>query len=115
MIRKHIALGETFAALIAGRPDLFKIMAGPQFALTVLRCVGRDGKEAATTMSNELTKKVYELINSRGEIFLTSTVLEGVYAIRVVSANERANETNVKKAFQILVLATEEVQRTSTL
>ena len=39
---------------------------------------------------NALTREVYELINSRGEIFLTSAVVGGTYAIRVVSANPKA-------------------------
>jgi aromatic-L-amino-acid decarboxylase len=56
-----------------------------------------------------LTKKVYELINSRGEIFITSTVIDGVYVIRVVSANPLAEEKNVRNAFDIVLRTTEEV------
>lgn len=60
--------------------------------------------------TNALTKQVYELINSRGEIYLTSTLLDDVYAIRVVSANPKADEMHVRRAFEILVAVAEEVR-----
>ena len=59
--------------------------------------------------ANEATKEVYELINARGEIYLTSGVVKGIYAIRVVSANPKAEEKFLRKAFDILVRTTEEV------
>ena len=59
--------------------------------------------------ANEVTKDVYELINSRGEIFLTSAVVNGIYVIRVVSANPKAEEKYLRRAFEILVETAEEV------
>jgi aromatic-L-amino-acid/L-tryptophan decarboxylase len=58
---------------------------------------------SALGRTNALAKDVYEKINAAGEIFLTSTIVKGIYAIRVVSANERADEEHLKKAFEILV------------
>ena len=146
-----------FAKLVGERGDLFEVVAGPAYALTVLRCLLprgarglRDGdgafrngesgdgdvnpgdemnghgaestngegkvkvdgleRSTATEAENALTKKVYELVNSKGEIFLTSTVLDRMYVIRVVSANEMAEEKYVRRAFEILVQAAEEVR-----
>lgn len=65
--------------------------------------------DRALAAANAVTKEVYELVNSRGEIFLTSGVVNGVYAIRVVSANPKADEAHLKKAFEILVATAEEV------
>ena len=154
MVRKHVGLGEVFAKLVGERGDLFEVVAGPAYALTVLRCLlpsgegdggwkgvvdggergdGNPGDEmnghgaestngegkvkvdglersTATEAENALTKKVYELVNSKGEIFLTSTVLDRMYVIRVVSANEMAEEKYVRRAFEILVQAAEEVR-----
>jgi len=59
--------------------------------------------------ANDLTKDVYELINSRGEIFLTSAVVNGIYVIRVVSANPKADEKYIRRAFEILVETAVEV------
>jgi aromatic-L-amino-acid decarboxylase len=106
-IRNHVELGEGFAKLIRSRPDLFEMFTKPAFALTVFTVISdfKDQKER-----NEVTKEVYELVNSRGEIYITSSVVAGVYVIRVVSANPKAEEKYLKKAFDILVATTEEVR-----
>lgn len=106
-IRKHIKLGEVFADLIKTRPDLFTILSGPAFALTVFTIVPKTaGKEA----QDQISKEVYELVNKRGEIFITSSVIAGIYALRVVSSNPLAEEQFLRKAFRILVETTEEVR-----
>ncbi|PWY84987.1 aromatic-L-amino-acid decarboxylase [Aspergillus heteromorphus CBS 117.55] len=128
-IRKTIGLGETFAGLVRERPDLFQIITRPAFGLTVFRVLTPDakredvegevqveeGEEGRVRVAlpdeacNELTKQVYELVNAKGEIFITSTVVAGVYAIRVVSANPAAEEAYVRRAFEVLVEAVGEV------
>ena len=65
--------------------------------------------DAELKEANEITKQVYELIDSKKEIFLTSSVVGGVYAIRVVSANPLADEQHLRRAFEILVQTAEEV------
>ena len=104
-IRKHIKMGEVFAELIKSKKDLFEIISGPNFALTVFNIVAENIDE-----QNKLTKEVYELINKRGEIYITSTVMGGVYAIRIVSGSPFADESYLKKAFRILVETAEEVR-----
>lgn len=106
-IRKHIKLGETFARLLDTRKDLFEVMTGPSFALTVLTVIPVIAGKAE---QNKITSDVYELVNKRGEIYLTHTVVKGVYGIRVVSANPLADESNIQKAFEILIETTEEVR-----
>ena len=135
-IRRHITLGEKFADCIRGRQDLFRIIAPPAFALTVFTmatpkhmsmgllngyketdviegsAISNSTSHASTAEldhTNALTKCVYERINASGVIFLTSTVVSGIYAIRVVSANERTSEGHLEKAFKILVKTTEDI------
>ncbi|TQS38360.1 hypothetical protein Golomagni_01135 [Golovinomyces magnicellulatus] len=103
-IRKHIRFSEVFASLIRGRPDLFKIRAGPSFALTVFSTISKIGKD------NELTRAVYNLIHERGEIHVTPCVVGGFDTIRVVSANPLAEERFLHKAFEIFVSTTEELR-----
>ena len=67
-----------------------------------------------TKASTSLTKRVYELINARGEIFLTSTQVGGMYCIRVVSGTENADEKNVRRAFDIIVKTIDEVRNTAS-
>jgi aromatic-L-amino-acid decarboxylase len=106
-IRKHVKLGELFADLLKTRKDLFEIITGPSFALTVFNVVP---KVAGKEEQNKITKAVYELINKRGEIYITSSVVGDAYAIRVVSANPLAEEKFLRKAFEILVDTTEELR-----
>lgn len=139
-VRRHIALGERFAGWIRERSDLFTIIAPPAFALTVFTLAlpsshpshpanGHtepaitDGltttstsddlpdTPSSLTQTNTLTQTVYETINATGSIFLTSSLVKGIYAVRVVSANERTDETHLRRAFQILVSTTEGVLR----
>jgi aromatic-L-amino-acid/L-tryptophan decarboxylase len=107
-IRKGVALGDVFAEKVRGRPDLFEIVTRPAFGLTVLRVT--NGTKASEK-GNELTKQVYELVNSRGEIYITSSVIGGVYVVRVVSGSALAEESHVLRAFDILVKTAEEVLR----
>ena len=68
-----------------------------------------DKHEGDLIEGNGVTKEVYELINARGQIFLTSGVVNGVYAIRVVSANPKTEEKFIRRAFDIIVQTAEEV------
>ena len=135
-VQRHIDMGLKFAGWIKERMDLFEIVAPPAFALTVITIAQRtprheglangitdvkvndgiatqdilpitDNEERERT--NALTKDVYERINAAGEIFLTSSVVKGIYAIRIVSANEKADEAHLQKAFDILVKTAEEI------
>ena len=137
-IRKGIRLGRLFYDLVQSRQDIFHVFTPPAFGLTVLTIVlppsiSIDGQIAGQSHSigtsenpkglheenmmtrqqiargNEITKEVYDLINARGEYFLTSASVDGTFVIRVVSANEKAEERYVRQAFHHLVLAAEDV------
>ncbi|OAL49004.1 dopa decarboxylase-like protein [Pyrenochaeta sp. DS3sAY3a] len=134
-IRGHVKLGEYFHGLLLERPDLFKIVTKPAFGLVtfqikpapvspVLRSVTSANKpdphheaylndftpnaEAQYVENmNQKTKEVYEKINSKGEFFLTSTVVGGLYVIRVVSATIKSEEKYMKAVFEELVQGAE--------
>ena len=130
-IRNHVELGEMFGRWIASRPDLFRILTGPAFALTTFYIVPYaetssvatdvpsgastdspcDAEAQATVDANALTKDVHDLIFSRRELFLTKTVVGGRCILRVVSANSKTDEAHLRNAFKIIVDATEEVLR----
>lgn len=141
-IRHTIALGTQFHSWVRARPELFRVLTPPAFALTVLTVVpdsssavngaqqpinqtkqlrreGKLGNEVSVSSdlerANEITRLVYEKINADGQIFLTSTVVNGVYAIRVVSANSKADQEHLRKAFEILVTTTEEIREVERL
>ncbi|KAI2618863.1 pyridoxal phosphate-dependent transferase [Hypoxylon sp. NC1633] len=105
-IRRHVALAETFAALVRTRRDLFEIVTGPRFALTLIKVV----KEGTTLdEQNVLSKKMYDAVVEEGRIFLSSTVVGGIFAIRHNPATPLVEERHVRKHFEILVEAAEKV------
>jgi aromatic-L-amino-acid/L-tryptophan decarboxylase len=105
-IRKHVGLGEKFAELVKSRSDLFEIVTGPRFALTVFKLRGR-GEAATLEQQNALTKAAHEIVNDEGKIFLSSTVVGGIFAIRHCPATPFVEEEHVKKHFEVLVAAAE--------
>ncbi|KAK4554340.1 hypothetical protein LTR86_008548 [Recurvomyces mirabilis] len=60
-------------------------------------------------LANEITKEVYTAIDAKKDFFLTASVVGGVYAIRVVSANPLAEGRYIRQVFDLLVRTTEEV------
>ena len=133
-IRNHLRLGELFHELVLSRKDLFRVPFPPAFALTTLVVVPKGkfggegegmsrpgvsdglekgekvlGREDGLMEANRITKAVYELINSMGEFFLTSGVVNGIYVIRVLSANPKAEEKYIRRVFEVLIETAEEV------
>lgn len=105
-IRGGVQRGEMFAGLVKGRKDLFEIVTGPVFALTVFRMLGRgDEQESA----NARTKRLYEEVNATGKIWVTSTVLEGKFAIRVMTANRQTEEGHVRGAWELIESTAERI------
>lgn len=123
-VRNGMHVGSIFTKLIRGRSDLFEIITKPAFGLTVFRVkedVAADalnlrakpdidaGREYGFHASNMLTRRVEQAINASGEIFLTSSTVAGMVVIRIVSANERAQEDYIKRAFEIIISTTENI------
>ena len=129
-IRNSVAIGEVFADLVRSRSDLFEIVAPPRFALTCFRVkpevvaalkgvnatseTDEDFVPAISAVqqreqdANEITRRIGDLINERGELFLTCSSTAGKSFIRVVSGNPNAEEKYIRAAFDIIVRTTEE-------
>lgn len=118
-IRKTIGFGDLFAGWVRGRSDIFEIVTKPAFGLTVFRVKNPSGasespgRVAKDEVADNLTKKVSELVNAEGKIFITSTVVDGVCVIRVISGNALAEQRYVRNAYDIIVRTTEEVLKES--
>jgi aromatic-L-amino-acid decarboxylase len=132
-IRRHVKLGEYFHSLIKSRPDIFSVTTEPAFGLVTFQVKPASAVSSTITANkpnpnheaytndftpsaeaqykedtNQATKQVYEAINSKGDFYLSSTVICGTYAIRVVSANTAAEEKYLKMVFDQLVQIAEE-------
>lgn len=97
-IRNGVDLAESLQQKLQSRPDLFTIFTPARFALVTLRVTGSTEEEV-----NKRTETVYEDINASGEFYLTSTVVNGKFAIRVCTGVPAVREEHVEKVFQLLV------------
>ncbi|KAK3338623.1 pyridoxal phosphate-dependent transferase [Lasiosphaeria hispida] len=103
-IRRTTQLGEDFANWLRARPELFEILTGPSFALTVFRMVGGNTEE-----SNVRTRKLCERVNATGKMWVTSTLLDGRFAIRMMTGVRTTEKEHVEAAFQTLAEIAEDV------
>lgn len=127
-IRGTCRLGELFAELVGERNDLFEVLAGPRFALTVIRvknllemdsefitkhvASGRcSGECSSMDEYHRTTQEVCALVNERGNFFVTGCDIgAGIYGIRVVGAGPQTNELAVRGLFDALVETADEVR-----
>lgn len=110
-VKRHVDLAEVLQGKIAGRGDLFTIFTEARFALVTFRVnvETKTGEADADKEKriNKRTEKLYNAINDGGEFFLTSTVVNGHFAIRVCTGVERVGEEQVQRLFDLLVESTE--------
>ncbi|KAK3307114.1 pyridoxal phosphate-dependent transferase [Chaetomium strumarium] len=109
-IRRTIKLGEEFADSLRSKPDLFEIVTGPSFALTVFRLAAKS-EGASLQERNALTRELYDKANATGKIWLTSTELDGRFAIRLMTGVRTTQKEHVETAFKTLVEVAQEVMR----
>jgi len=126
-----INLGTLFAELLRSRSDLFSLFTTPAFGLVVFTVklakrplvsvnmnngstdprpyqdmdvtVKPQAANEELEEANSLTKQVFDLVDQNKDFFLTSTIVDGTFAIRLVSANPLAQERYIRKVFQLFV------------
>jgi aromatic-L-amino-acid decarboxylase len=101
-IRNGVTLGESLETKLASRPDLFTIFTPARFGLVTFQVKGKEGEEV-----NKRTEALYEGVNGAGEFYLTSTIVNGKFAIRVCTGVERVREEHVQRLFDVVVEKTE--------
>ncbi|TQV96210.1 hypothetical protein V2A60_003351 [Cordyceps javanica] len=101
-VRRGIDLGRLLGDKIASRPDLLAPFTPARFALVSFRVVGRDEAQR-----NARTERLYETLNASGHVYLTSTVVNGTFAIRVSTSTAAVREEHVQATFDLIVRETE--------
>lgn len=100
-IRNHIKLAQQFLGWIKG-DQRFEIMAPAPLNLVCFRLKG----------DNEVNKELMTRLNQSGELFLTHTILNGQYTLRLVVGQTNTEHRHVEAAWnKIRTLAGELVNR----
>lgn len=95
-IRSHVALAADLADRVAAEPG-FALAAPPSLALVCLRCDtgDPDGDDRAT-------RALLAAVNASGRAFLTHTVVDGRYAIRVAIGGVTTGAADVDALWELL-------------
>nr|WP_308116881.1 pyridoxal-dependent decarboxylase [Pseudonocardia sp. WMMC193] len=91
MIREHVRLAQALAARVEADPR-FVLAAPPSLALVCLRDASGDAA----------TKALLERVNATGRAFLTHTVVDGHYVIRVAVGSLTTTQDDLDALWQIL-------------
>ena len=99
MLRQHCAWAAEFASWVEADPG-FELAAPVQFGLVCFRMVPRAGEsvEAADERARDLVSRV----NETRRFFLTHTVLNGRYIIRVAIGTRLTEERHVRELWEVL-------------
>lgn len=101
-LQAHISNGIGLAIILErrlkSRPDLFSIFTSARFALLSFQVNTPSNKD-----SNHLTRQLYDTVNSRRDFFLTSTMVQNQFIIRVCTGGAAVQEQHVEELFQVLL------------
>jgi aromatic-L-amino-acid decarboxylase len=90
-IREAVRLAELFERWVCGEPG-WEVAAPRPFSVVCFRREGSDEENAA----------LLERVNASGEAFISHTVLDGRYVLRLAIGNARTTEADVARAWEVL-------------
>jgi aromatic-L-amino-acid/L-tryptophan decarboxylase len=91
LIREHMRLARLFAGWVEDEPG-WEVVAPVPFSVVCFRRGGSDDENAA----------LLERVNATGETYLSHTVLDGRYVLRLAVGNFRTTEDDVRHAWDLL-------------
>jgi aromatic-L-amino-acid/L-tryptophan decarboxylase len=91
LIREHMRLARLFASWVEEAPA-WEVVAPVPFSVVCFRREGSDEENAA----------LLERVNATGEAYLSHTVLDGRYVLRLAVGNHRTTENDVRRAWELL-------------
>jgi aromatic-L-amino-acid decarboxylase len=93
---EHMRLARVFAGWVEGS-DRFELAAPVPFSVVCFRLKGEKTDEAH--------ERVLNAVNRSGEVLLSHTKLEGVFAFRLAIGHLRTTEQHVRRAWELLNVA----------
>ncbi|XP_062019397.1 phenylacetaldehyde synthase isoform X1 [Rosa rugosa] len=97
-IRNHINLAKKFEELVAQDPR-FEIVTPRLYSLVCFRLLPPHGNEAC---ASKLNNDLLDAVNSTGKIFISHTVLSGIYILRFAVGAPLTEEKHVNAAWKVL-------------
>jgi aromatic-L-amino-acid/L-tryptophan decarboxylase len=91
VIREHQRLARLFASWVEEAPG-WEVVAPVPFSLVCFRREGSDAENEA----------LLDRVNASGEAYLSHTVLDGRYVLRLAVGNYRTTEDDVRRAWELL-------------
>jgi aromatic-L-amino-acid decarboxylase len=95
-LRGHIALAQLFASWVRVEPG-WEVLAPHPLSVVCFRC-DPDGAAPA----DEFNERLLHAVNDTGELFLSHTKIDGVYALRLAIGNVRTQRSDVELAWNVL-------------
>jgi aromatic-L-amino-acid decarboxylase len=99
-LAEHIRLAQQLAAWIDAHPD-FERLAPVPFSVVCFRARPSSAQLGEPALA-ELNERLLEAANATGEVFLSHTILDGRYCIRLAIGHIRTTEVHVRRAWEIL-------------
>jgi aromatic-L-amino-acid decarboxylase len=97
-LREHVAMAREAASWIDSAPD-WERMAPVPFSTVVFR-YAPDGVDSQQV--DGLNRQIMDAVNETGEAFLSHTVLEGRFCLRIALGNLRTTRDHVLRTWQLL-------------
>jgi aromatic-L-amino-acid/L-tryptophan decarboxylase len=91
LIREHMRLARLFASWVEEAPG-WEVVAPVPFSVVCFRRTGSDAENAA----------LLERVNATGEAYLSHTVLDDRYVLRLAVGHHRTTEADVRRAWELL-------------
>ncbi|HSV87240.1 MAG TPA: hypothetical protein VLH61_01205 [Bacteroidales bacterium] len=98
LITKHVKLADWFAGFIK-MDENFELLAPVKLSLVCFR-YSRQG--ASNEMFTEMNRTLLEKVNATGKIYLTHTMLNDKYCLRVSVGQPRTDERHVRQTWEII-------------
>jgi aromatic-L-amino-acid decarboxylase len=97
-IRHHIGMAKEVASWIDSEPQWERLAPVP-FSTVVFR-FAPDGFSASEI--DELNREIMNRVNATGEVFLSHTVLNGKYALRIAIGNLKTRLDHLERSWELL-------------
>ena len=97
-VRTHISIAARLAEMISKEPD-FEILAPVTISVVCFRYMPHGFNEEQI---NTLNEKLIHQLNDSGKLYLSHTVLNGKYALRMVTAQTNVSIDHVNKAWDMI-------------